>query len=62
LREANVATGSDGIITSAAQALDVFEFEPATKKALFAQGAPTHWGYLESGVDETVRERCACLS
>jgi 4-hydroxymandelate oxidase len=54
LRGANVATGSDGIITSPGQALDVFEFEPAAKKALFAQGAPTHWGYLESGVDGDV--------
>ena len=54
LRGANVATGSDGIITSPGQALNVFEFEPAAKKALFAQGAPTHWGYLESGVDGDV--------
>jgi 4-hydroxymandelate oxidase len=54
LRGANVATGSDGVITSPGQALDVFEFEPAAKKALFAQGAPTHWGYLESGVDGDV--------
>ncbi|HWZ73649.1 MAG TPA: alpha-hydroxy acid oxidase [Casimicrobiaceae bacterium] len=54
LREANVATGSDGIITSPGHALNVFEFEPAAKKALFAQGAPTHWGYLESGVDGDV--------
>jgi 4-hydroxymandelate oxidase len=54
LREANVATGSDGIITSPGQALNVFEFEPAAKKALFDQGAPTHWGYLESGVDGDV--------
>jgi 4-hydroxymandelate oxidase len=54
LRGAKVATGSDGIITSPGQALDVFEFEPAAKKALFAQGAPTHWGYLESGVDGDV--------
>jgi isopentenyl diphosphate isomerase/L-lactate dehydrogenase-like FMN-dependent dehydrogenase len=51
LRGANVATGDDGIITAPHEALDVFEFEPAAKKALFAQGAPTHWGYLESGVD-----------
>jgi len=51
LRGANVATGSDGIITAPHEALNVFEFEPAAKKALFAQGAPTHWGYLESGVD-----------
>jgi isopentenyl diphosphate isomerase/L-lactate dehydrogenase-like FMN-dependent dehydrogenase len=54
LREANVATGSDGIITSPGQALNVFEFEPAAQKALLAQGAPTHWGYLESGVDGDV--------
>src|ERR1700750_1536848 len=51
LRGANVATGSDGIITAPHEALNVFEFEPAAKKALFAQGAPTHWGYLASGVD-----------
>jgi isopentenyl diphosphate isomerase/L-lactate dehydrogenase-like FMN-dependent dehydrogenase len=54
LREANVATGADGIITAPGHALDVFEFEPAAKKALFAQGAQTHWGYLESGVDGDV--------
>ncbi len=54
LRGANVATGSDGIITSPGQALNVFEFEPAAQKALLAQGAPTHWGYLESGVDGDV--------
>src|SRR5260221_5606310 len=52
LRGANVATGSDGIITSPGQALNVFEFEPAAQKALLAQGAPTHWGYLQSGVDD----------
>jgi 4-hydroxymandelate oxidase len=54
LREAKIATGADGIITSPAAALDVFEFEPAAKKALLAQGAPAHWGYLESGVDGDV--------
>jgi 4-hydroxymandelate oxidase len=54
LRGANVATGSDGIITSPHEAINVFEFEPAAKKALFAQGAPTHWGYLQSGVDGDV--------
>jgi len=51
LRGAQVVTGADGIITAPHEALNVFEFEPAAKKALFAQGAPTHWGYLESGVD-----------
>src|SRR5271154_4488631 len=54
LREAKIATGADGIITSPDAALDVFEFEPAAKKALLAQGAPAHWGYLESGVDGDV--------
>jgi 4-hydroxymandelate oxidase len=54
LREAKIATGADGIITSPGAALDVFEFEPAAKKALLAQGAPAHWGYLESGVDGDV--------
>ncbi len=54
LRGANVATGSDGIITAPHQAISVFEFEPAAQKALLAQGAPTHWGYLESGVDGNV--------
>src|SRR5471032_245270 len=50
LRGANVVTGVDGIIAAPHEAINVFEFEPAAKKALFAQGAPTHWGYLESGV------------
>ncbi len=54
LRGANVATGADGIITAPHEALDVFEFEPAAKKALFARGAQAHWGYLESGVDGDV--------
>jgi isopentenyl diphosphate isomerase/L-lactate dehydrogenase-like FMN-dependent dehydrogenase len=54
LRGAKVATGADGIINAPHEALDVFEFEPAAKKAMFAAGAPAHWGYLESGVDEDV--------
>jgi isopentenyl diphosphate isomerase/L-lactate dehydrogenase-like FMN-dependent dehydrogenase len=54
LREAKIATGDDGIITAPGQALNVFEFEPAGRKAMFAQGAPAHWGYLESGVDGDV--------
>jgi 4-hydroxymandelate oxidase len=54
LRGAEVAVGADGIITKPSQALDVFEFEPAAKKVLFDQGAPTHWGYLQSGVDDDV--------
>jgi len=54
LRGSRRALGPDGIITAAADALDVFEFEPAAKKAVFAQGAPAHWGYLQSGVDGDV--------
>src|SRR6266704_1702472 len=54
LRGAEVAVGADGVITAPSQALDVFEFAPAAKKVLFDAGAPTHWGYLESGVDGNV--------
>ena len=54
IRGARRALGPDGIITSPADALDVFEFEPAAKKALIAAGAPAHWGYLASGVDGDV--------
>lgn len=54
LRGANVATGADGIITAPGQALNVFEFEPAAKKALVDAGAPAHYGYLASGVDGDV--------
>jgi isopentenyl diphosphate isomerase/L-lactate dehydrogenase-like FMN-dependent dehydrogenase len=41
---------ADGTINSPSQALDVFDFEPAAKKAL--AGAPAHFGYLASGVDD----------
>src|SRR4051794_22258347 len=51
LRGSRRALGPDGIITAAGDALNVFEFEPAAKKAVLSQGAPAHWGYLESGVD-----------
>ena len=54
LRGSRRALGPDGIITAPADALDVFEFEPAAKKAVLAQGAPAHWGYLESGVEGDV--------
>jgi 4-hydroxymandelate oxidase len=54
LRGSRRALGPDGIITAPADALDVFEFEPAAKKAMLSQGAPAHWGYLESGVDGDV--------
>jgi len=48
------ALGTDGIIRAAGDALNVFEFEPAAKKEILSQGAPAHWGYLESGVDGDV--------
>ena len=54
LRGSRRALGPDGIILEPADALDVFEFEPAAKKAILAQGAPAHWGYLESGVEGDV--------
>ena len=54
LRGSRRALGPDGIITAPGDALDVFEFQPAAKKALLDQGAPAHWGYLESGVDADV--------
>jgi 4-hydroxymandelate oxidase len=54
LRGSRRALGPDGIITAPGDALDVFEFEPAAKKAVVQQGAPAHWGYLESGVEGDV--------
>jgi 4-hydroxymandelate oxidase len=54
LRGSRRALGPDGVITAPADALDVFEFEPAAKKAVLSQGAPAHWGYLESGVEGDV--------
>jgi 4-hydroxymandelate oxidase len=54
LRGSRRALGPDGIVTAAADALDVFELEPAAKKAVLSQGAPAHWGYLESGVEGDV--------
>jgi 4-hydroxymandelate oxidase len=54
LRGSRRVLGPDGIITAPGDALNVFEFEPAAKKALLGQGAPAHWGYLESGVDGNV--------
>jgi len=59
LRGSRRALGPDGVITAPGDALDVFEFEPAAKKAVLSQGAPlgaapAHWGYLESGVEGDV--------
>ena len=46
LRAPTTATGD--IITSAHQALNVMDFEPAARKAL----PPAHFGYLATGVDD----------
>jgi hypothetical protein len=54
LRGVQRSLGPDGIITAPGDGLDVFEFEPAAKKAVVSQSAPAHWGYLESGVDGDV--------
>lgn len=54
LRGSRRALGPDGIISAPGDALNVFEFEPAAKKAVLGQDAPAHWGYLESGVDGDV--------
>jgi 4-hydroxymandelate oxidase len=45
--------GVDNLISSAADALDVFDFEPVARKAI----PPAHWGYMSTGVDgeETLR-------
>src|ERR1051326_3754761 len=37
----------DSVIASAADAINVFDFEAAARKAL----PPAHWGYMASGVD-----------
>jgi 4-hydroxymandelate oxidase len=50
LRGAAQKLDADGVINSPAQALNVFDFEPAAKKAL--ADAPAHFGYLASGVDD----------
>src|ERR1051325_11453946 len=36
------------LIASAADALDVFDFEPVARKKL----PPAHWGYLATGTDD----------
>src|SRR6201987_5840725 len=50
LRDAAQKLDADGVINSPAQALNVFDFEPAAKKALAA--SPAHFGYLASGGDD----------
>jgi len=46
---------SDYVISNPAEAIDVFEFEAAARKAL----PPAHWGYLTTGVWRWERERSA---
>jgi isopentenyl diphosphate isomerase/L-lactate dehydrogenase-like FMN-dependent dehydrogenase len=43
----NSAAQTDSVIASAADAINVFDFEAAARKAL----PPAHWGYMASGVD-----------
>jgi len=38
----------DFVISEASQAINVFDFEAAARKAL----PPAHWGYLSTGVDD----------
>ena len=42
----------NGIIASPEQALNVMDFEPAARAALVGAGAPAHFGYLATGVDD----------
>ena len=42
-----LAQGGDYIIKNPGEALNIFEFEAAARKAL----PPAHWGYIASGVD-----------
>lgn len=42
------ATQEPELIAAAADALDVFDFEPVAKKKL----PPAHWGYLSTGTDD----------
>jgi 4-hydroxymandelate oxidase len=53
LAQTTTLQGVDNLIGSAADALDVFDFEPVARKAI----PPAHWGYMSTGVDgeETLR-------
>jgi 4-hydroxymandelate oxidase len=42
----------NGIIASPDQAFNVMDFEPAARAALVGAGAPAHFGYLATGVDD----------
>ena len=53
LAQATSVQGLDNLIGSAAEGLDVFDFEPVAHRNI----PPAHWGYLQTGVDgeETLR-------
>jgi 4-hydroxymandelate oxidase len=53
LAQTTTLQGVDNLIGSAAEAVDVFDFEPVARKAI----PPAHWGYMATGVDgeETLR-------
>lgn len=48
LGEVQQATQDPAVITSAREALNVFDFEPVARKTL----PPAHWGYLATGTDD----------
>jgi hypothetical protein len=54
LRDANVATGRGRNHHHANPSAEFPRVRAGGEKALFDEGAPTHWGYLESGVDGDV--------
>jgi 4-hydroxymandelate oxidase len=47
LAQSPSAQSADNVLASAADALDVFDFEAAARKII----PPAHWGYLATGVD-----------
>ena len=47
LAQSAAAPNADNVIASVADAINVFDFEAAARKAL----PPAHWGYMASGVD-----------
>jgi len=47
LAQSTGTQNADNVIASAADAINVFDFEAAARKAL----PPAHWGYMASGVD-----------
>ena len=49
LAQASSPQAAQDVISSAAQALDVFDFEAPARRAI----PPAHWGYMATGVDGT---------